>query len=517
MNTFKVIFPNMVVNLLAILFIVSLIINFLSPLTAYGLDDRQRKLYDAGINFYDIAEAGSQTCSPVGQGFSTGSWDPLTLVYPAIPNESAMIEATKNYILQNFPRSPFAENLQYVDQIYILSAQRNVNPLLVMAVARQENGFGQAASSATAGNNYFGMKDGPINYISFDTVEDGIDYFVEKVSRHVDDPTGAYEGLSNFYEYLSIHQVGMIAYPGEYPDRAGGKDASPPWLTFDRSMGVYTSWDPTRNSHKDGSPVYNPGIYYRNSILMINELTGLSLSEDPDRRPAGQGCIGASDTPQPGANGWDIPGEGPNPMQYFYSQICESCTPYPQGYTDFYSLEYPYGISTIQQAGCGPVSVAMVVSNLTGVKVGGDEMGNWFVDNGYQHSGGGSNSYMFANNGQESNFAKTWGVYSRRLVEARGRQLTSDEGQVIAQEIRKGNFVIISVRDGPLVSGSAHITTIRAVTDDGRFLFADTADSNTKNRIHAATIPQGASRTPLAYNEVGTINTGVYVFERLGQ
>src|SRR5690606_8673224 len=133
----------------------------------------------------------------------------------------------KSYIQTNYPNSPFAKNIQYVDQIFTLSKQRDVNPLLVMAIAKQENGFGQAASSATANNNYFGITQGN-GYRSFGSVEEGIDYFVEKVGRHVTNPTGAYEGLTNFYEYLSIHQVGLIAYPGEYPDGAPGRNATPP-------------------------------------------------------------------------------------------------------------------------------------------------------------------------------------------------------------------------------------------------------------------------------------------------
>src|SRR5690606_35886829 len=125
-------------------------------------------------------------------------------------------------------------------------------------------------------------------YRSFPTVGEGIDYFVEKVGRHVTDPTGAYTGLTNFYEYLSIHQVGLIAYPGEYPDNAPGKDAAPPYLTFDVRMNVYTSWDPARNSHRSGSPVYNPGIYFKNSVKLINDITGLSISDIPTR---GQGAL----------------------------------------------------------------------------------------------------------------------------------------------------------------------------------------------------------------------------------
>lgn len=247
---------------------------------------------DAGYiakNDFVVDEFGS-----ISSGGGGGGGDLLSLRYPNFPNVEAAISGTEQYILSRFPSSPFASNLQYVRQIFDGSARAdiNVNPLLVMAIARQENGFGQAASSATANNNYFGITSATgyptVNdYAKFPSVEEGIDYFVNKVGRHVADPQGPYEGLSNFYEYLSIHQVGLIAYPGEYPDNAPGKDADPPYLTYDHRMDVYTSWDVTRNSHRSGwdpetNPLlYNPGIYYENSINMINEIMGTSLSTQP--------------------------------------------------------------------------------------------------------------------------------------------------------------------------------------------------------------------------------------------
>lgn len=268
--------------------VLSLLIAF--PGVVSGLPPEQKSVLNSGSLYFNVET--TKVCSgqttPTG-GF-TGSWDPLTLVYPGIPIEQAVIESTKNYIAEKFPNSPFATNPQYVDQIFILSKARNVNPLLVMSIARQENGFGQGGSSAVRQNNYFGITQGN-GYRSFPSVEAGIDYFVEKVGRHVSNPAGPYAGLTNFYEYLSIHQVGLIAYPGEYPEDAPGRNATPPYLTFDPRMDVYTSWDVTRNSHKAGNPVYNPGIYYKNSIKMITAITGIGLSDIPSKQPAGRvGC-----------------------------------------------------------------------------------------------------------------------------------------------------------------------------------------------------------------------------------
>lgn len=249
-----------------------------------------RILRQQGINFVDVIEL-NDSCQISPSGVGGVGFDVLSLNYPRFPNETVIVQNLKNYIDDKYPSSPFAANPQYVDQIFTTSkrADRNINPLLVISIAKQENGFGQANSSATENNNYFGITQGPRGYRQFASVEEGIDYFVEKVSRHVTNPTGAYAGLTNFYEYISVHQVGLIAYPNEYPDNAPGKDAAPPYLTYDERMDVYTSWDVTRNSHRPGwdaenNPLlYNPGIYFSNSINLINTITGLNLSTIPVR------------------------------------------------------------------------------------------------------------------------------------------------------------------------------------------------------------------------------------------
>lgn len=221
-----------------------------------------------------------------------GTWDPLTLEYPAMPDEAAVIEKTKQYIQQQFPDSPFASNLQYVDQIFSLSLTRGVNPLLVMAIAQQENGFGRSASEATAGNNYFGIKDPSTGqYRQFPSVEAGIDWFVQRVGENVTEKAGSYADVKTFYEYISVHQLGFIAYPNEYPQEPG-KSANPPYLTFDPEMGVYTSWVEGLNP---GRGDFNPGLYYANGIKLVNAVTGLSLPSVPSRSGGcgGQGAVNA--------------------------------------------------------------------------------------------------------------------------------------------------------------------------------------------------------------------------------
>lgn len=240
------------------------------------------------VNFI-VSSLGSPGAGSGGNGGSTSnaSYDPISLTYPAFPNVETIIEATKDHITSRYPTSPFASNLQYVDTIFTQSEAAGINPLLVIAVAQQENGYGRANSSATENNNYFGMKLNATTYRSFATPEEGITYFIGRIEEHVKRPAGSYADVRTFYEYLSVHQAGLIAYPGEYPPGARGADASPQYLAGDPAMGgVLISWDPNaniNNANPNWRGMYNPGIYFSNSIQLINRLTGLNLSNVPSR------------------------------------------------------------------------------------------------------------------------------------------------------------------------------------------------------------------------------------------
>lgn len=218
------------------------------------------------------------------------------------------------------------------------------------------------------------------------------------------------------------------------------------------------------------------------------------------------GCANSGNTgsiSKPGINGWDLPGEGTNPLKYYYSQLLEGNIKY-KGYTDYYGPHPNYGGT------CGPTSAAVVVSNLTGVKVEQPVMVQWFIDNGYQYKTG-SNSNRFGDPTYIAKFEAAWHVKSRRI----GNNATE-----LAAAIRGGELVIVSVKSpSPQVSGeepdSAHITVIRAVTDDNKFLFADTTDSYGKNSRNPILV-KGSSRTPLSFSELGPINTGIYAFKKSG-
>lgn len=223
---------------------------------------------------------GDLPCGLNGDGWapvSYNQWDPLSLTYPEIPDESGLIAKVQQFI-QSYESSLFVSRPELIDDpeigIFALSKENDVNPLLILSILKQENQF---ASSSPAPNNFFGMTEtvnGSKQYRSFATPEEGIEFFIEFVGNNISDPGSFYRqrGVTNFYEYLNVHQMGFIAYPGEYPPEAPGHADDPPYLFKDSLMeDERVTWESE----------YSPATYYKNSIAFINAVTGMSLSDVP--------------------------------------------------------------------------------------------------------------------------------------------------------------------------------------------------------------------------------------------
>lgn len=228
-------------------------------------------------------------CSAGDAAAAYGSWSPLMLKFINVPDQNALVGKVQTYIKANAPKSPFTSNPQYVETIFTLGMRHDVNPLLVLSIAKQENQFGSVGAAAIQKNNYFGMThtvNGRKEYRSFATPEEGIEFFVKAVATNITDQNGYYlkQGMSNFYEYLTIHQMGFIAYPGEYPKEPGAS-ASPPYLFEDSLMNVRVDWN---------SP-YAPTNYYKNSIAFINAITGMNLPDTPTREQCDDDVTGGGD------------------------------------------------------------------------------------------------------------------------------------------------------------------------------------------------------------------------------
>ncbi len=128
----------------------------------------------------------------------------------------------------------------------------------------------------------------------------------------------------------------------------------------------------------------------------------------------------------------------------------------------------PYGptsLGDISQSGCGPTSMAMVVTNLTGQTVTPDTIaanfGSHHVPGGPDGTGQGSDWGLFPD------VAKAYGLNARSI----GKDLT-----LAAQTLAQGGLVVAAGKGpkdpGPFTA-NGHILVLRALTPNGDFLLGD--------------------------------------------
>lgn len=120
-----------------------------------------------------------------------------------------------------------------------------------------------------------------------------------------------------------------------------------------------------------------------------------------------------------------------------------------------------YGTSSsIGQAGCGPTSMAIVISTLTGEAHDPIELANWSVANGHRCEGNGSYHSLIPA------AAKAYGL----TVEGAGK----NDGQKIVDALSSGKLVVAIMGKGHFTS-SGHFIVLRGVTSEGKILVADPA------------------------------------------
>jgi hypothetical protein len=126
---------------------------------------------------------------------------------------------------------------------------------------------------------------------------------------------------------------------------------------------------------------------------------------------------------------------------------------------------HPYGSSTIKASGCGPSSLAMVVTNLTGQKVTPIDTADYGTKNGTYQEGVGSSWALFTQG------PANWGLKSQQITSAQ-----------IAVTLQQGGLVIASgTGSAPFTSGG-HIITIRGVTATGKLLIGDPGRTDTSDK-----------------------------------
>ena len=118
-----------------------------------------------------------------------------------------------------------------------------------------------------------------------------------------------------------------------------------------------------------------------------------------------------------------------------------------------------YGTSsTIGEAGCGPTSMSIVISTLTGKPHDPVELCKWSVDNGHRCEGNGSYHSLIPA------AAKAYGLTCEGDLTAQG----------IVDALSSGKLVVVIMSKGHFTNGG-HFIVLRGVTSEGKILVADPA------------------------------------------
>ena len=120
-----------------------------------------------------------------------------------------------------------------------------------------------------------------------------------------------------------------------------------------------------------------------------------------------------------------------------------------------------YGTSsTIGEAGCGPTSLSIVISTLTGKNVDPPTLCEWSVKNGHRCEGSGSYHSLIPAG------AEHYGLKVEKLGRSSARELEEhlSSGKLIIAIMSKGHF-----------TSNGHFIVLRGITADGKVLVADPA------------------------------------------
>lgn len=139
----------------------------------------------------------------------------------------------------------------------------------------------------------------------------------------------------------------------------------------------------------------------------------------------------------------------------------------------------PYGTDNIGGYGCGPTSMSIVVSSLSGETVDPVQMAEWSYKNGYWCKGSGSYHALIPA------AAEAWGLPVSGC--------TASEPQRIVDALSEGRLVVAIMSKGHFTSGG-HFIVLRGVKD-GKIMVADPASyARSEQRWDLSIIVNEASR-----------------------
>lgn len=132
----------------------------------------------------------------------------------------------------------------------------------------------------------------------------------------------------------------------------------------------------------------------------------------------------------------------------------------------------PYGTSTIAAAGCGPTSMAIIISTLTGQTVTPQMTCAYSISNGEYVSGVGT-AHSFP-----TNAAHHWGLNSERVGK--------DRMDYVVQSLKEGKMVIEICEGGTITGGgTGHFIVLTGVTRDGYITIADCASRERTGKVYS--------------------------------
>lgn len=136
-----------------------------------------------------------------------------------------------------------------------------------------------------------------------------------------------------------------------------------------------------------------------------------------------------------------------------------------------------YGtIRTIGISGCGPTSMAIVISTFTGKEVTPAETADWSYQNGYLVQGyENGNPYAMSSHSLIPALAKEYGLTST------GISKNNNTADAIYRELSKGKLIVAIMGPGHFTSGG-HFIVLSGVTEDGKILVTDCASRQRTNQ-----------------------------------
>jgi len=142
----------------------------------------------------------------------------------------------------------------------------------------------------------------------------------------------------------------------------------------------------------------------------------------------------------------------------------------------------PYSSSTIRASGCGPTSLAIVISTLTGQSVTPQTLCNYAANNGYYVPGAGTSHAFIGQVPQQ------YGLNVQRVNKSQMSEITRalKEGKMVV-EICAGNTIT--------GSGSGHFIVLTGVTGSGNITIADPASRERTGKEYSVGTIQSYARS----------------------